>query len=144
MGERVRVDAAAGLLLEAVVADRLGGAEGLVEVARLEVALGEDGRGPDARVAVGLELLADRELVGLAGVVAAEPVDLAARPGQVLDVVADLVGDHVGPGEVAGGAELALHVLVEAEVEVDALVGGAVERPDGGGGAAAAAGADRP
>ena len=43
MGEAVGVDAAAGLLLEAVVADRLGGGEGLVEVARLEVALGEDG-----------------------------------------------------------------------------------------------------
>ena len=62
----------AGLLLEPVVADRLGGVERLVEVARLEVALGEDRRGPDAGVAVGLELLANRELVGLAGVVAAE------------------------------------------------------------------------
>ena len=32
-----------GLLLEAVVADGLGGGEGLVEVACLEVALGEHG-----------------------------------------------------------------------------------------------------
>ena len=55
----------AGLLLEPVVADGLGGAEGLVEVARLEVAGGEDGAGPDAGVAVGLQLLADRELVRL-------------------------------------------------------------------------------
>ena len=55
-------------------------------------------------------------------------------------MVADLVGDHVGPGEVAGGAELARHVVVEGEVEVDALVGRAVERPDRRGRAAAAVG----
>ena len=56
--------------------------------------------------------------------------------------MAHLVGDHVGPGEVAGGAELAPHVLVEAEVEIDALVGRAVERTDRGGRAAAAVGLD--
>ena len=52
--------------------------------------------------------------------------------------MADLVRDHVRPGEVTAGAELVLQVAVEAEVQVDAPVGGAVERPDGGRGRAAA------
>ncbi|GIK77214.1 MAG: hypothetical protein BroJett022_09040 [Actinomycetes bacterium] len=72
MGEAVGVDPPARLSLEAVVADRLGGGEGFVEVARLEVAGGVDGAPPDARV-VGLGLLADRELARLVRILAAEP-----------------------------------------------------------------------
>ena len=142
MGEAVGVDPAGRLLLEPVVADGLGGAEGFVEVARLEVAGGIDGAGPDAGVAVGLQLLADRELVRLRRVRLAEPVDLGARSGLPLDVMSHLVGDHVCPGEVAGRAELPLHVLVEAQVEIDALVARAVERADRGGRAAATVGLD--
>ena len=52
------------------------------------------------------------------------------------------MGDHVGPGEVARRRELVGHLLVEAQVEVDALIGGAVEGADGRGGAAAAVGVD--
>ena len=107
VGEAVGVDALPRLALEPVVADRLGGVERLLDVALLEVARLEHGRRPDARVAVGLQLGADRELVGTVGVVAAEAVDLGVGAAQVLDVVADLVRDHVGPGEVAGGVELA-------------------------------------
>ena len=46
----------------------------------------------------------------------------------VLDVVADLVRDHVGVGEIAAGAELALHLLEEGKVDIDRLVDRAVER----------------
>jgi hypothetical protein len=52
-------------------------------------------------------------------------------------VVADLVRDDVGPGEVAGRAQLALHVVPEGEVEVDVAVARAVERADRGARAAA-------
>ena len=48
---------------------------------------------------------------------------------QVLDVVAVLVGDHVALGErPALGAEPRPQLVEEAEVEVDELVGRAVER----------------
>ena len=124
MGEAVGVDLLARLALQAVVADGLGRGERLVEVARLELALGEHGRRPDARVAVGLKLEPDRELVGAVGIVALRLRDLVVGPLEVLDVVAELVGDHVRPGEVARRVELAAHVLVEAEVEIDARVGG--------------------
>ena len=55
-------------------------------------------------------------------------------------MVADLVGDHIRPGEVARRAQPALHVAVEAQVEVHPLVCRAVERADGGGGVATAGG----
>lgn len=48
------------------------------------------------------------------------------------------VGNDVGVGEVAVSAELLLHGAEEGEVDIDALVGGAVEGAGGGGGAAAA------
>ena len=140
MREGVGVHGAAGARLEPVVAHRLRRRDGLLHVAALEVAGLVDRVGPHAGVAVGLQLEAHRQVVGLVGILALELAHLAARAGLVLHVVAHLVRDHVGPGEVAGRAELALHVAVEGQVEVDALVGGAVERTDGGAGVPAAGG----
>src|SRR6185437_6126655 len=48
----------------------------------------------------------------------------------ILYVMADLVRDHVGAREVAVGVETRRELLEEIEVEVHALVAGAVERPD--------------
>ena len=53
-------------------------------------------------------------------------------------MVAELVRDDVGLREVTRGAEAVAELLEEAEVEIDLLVAGAVERPDGGVGLAAA------
>ncbi len=140
------VDVAAALLLDPVVADRLGGVERLGDVAlvdRLEdldaLGVGGAGRaaGPHAGVAVGLELepdrVAGRTLLG---------ADLAHGAEQVLDVVAELVGEDVRLHEVTTLAtELPLEdVLEERRVEVDGLVGRAVERPDVSAGVAAAGG----
>ena len=64
--ERVRVDRAARLLLDPVVADRGGGVQSLLEVARLEQIRLPDGRvRPDPGEAVGLQLEPDREIVGV-------------------------------------------------------------------------------
>jgi hypothetical protein len=53
--------------------------------------------------------------------------------------MADLVGQHVGLGEVAGGVEAGQELLEEVQIEVGVLVEGAVVRSDGGGGAATSA-----
>src|SRR5262249_26183212 len=61
---------------------------------------------------------------------------LGQDPEHVLDVVTDLVGDHVGLRELAclaaAAAEAVLQVAEERRVEIDALVAGTVERPHGG------------
>ena len=124
-----------------VVADGLGGGDALGDVLVGDVldepvALG--GGGPHAGVAVGLQLQADG--VGVGALLGADPAHGAE---QVLDVVAVLVGEHVGAYE--GGvlaAELLEDGVEEGRVEVDGLVGGAVERPDGARRGAAAAGLD--
>ncbi len=139
MGPALGVDPLARLLLDPVVADGLGRVDGLVDVALVEV--GEDAvavtrvPGPHAGVAVGLELEAHG--VGLGALLGA---DLAHGAEQVLDVVAVLVAEDVGLDEVAAlAAELALEdVGEEGRVEVDLLIGRAVEGSDLRGGLAAA------
>ena len=81
---------------------------------------------PDARVAVRLELRSHRSACRAR---LARP--LAEIPEQILDVVAVLVGEHVGLREgPAGRAELRAELVEEAEVDVDVLVDRAVERAD--------------
>ncbi len=119
------VDLALRLLLDPVVADRLGGRDGLLDVLPGELeeqrlATGVLGLGggarPHAGVAVGLEL----EAYGVA-LRALLRADLAHGAHQVLDVVAVLVRQHVGLDEAAvGSAQLLLeHAVEERRVEVD-------------------------
>ncbi len=146
MGPGLGADLALEPLLDAVVADGGGGVEAVGDVllgdpldqglAAVGTGLGGGVVGPQAGVAVGLELEADGAALGPGGAAAAGPVH---RPGEVLDVVPVLVGQHVRLGErAAPGAEAALELPVEAEVDVDGAVPGAVEGADLGAGRAAA------
>ena len=102
---RLRRHAALGALLDPVVADRGRGVERLVDVLTGEVldeARVERATDPEARVAVGLEL--DAHLPTLRAGVA---VGAAQHAGEVLDVMAVLVREHVRLGQRAAlGAEL--------------------------------------
>ncbi len=126
MGEGVGDDGPGGLALDPVVADGAGRVERLLEIARLEdVARPLGVVGPDPGEAVGLELEPDRQCVSVRlGEPLLLPVDLVGDPEEVLDVVADLVGDDIGLGEVAGCAESGPELVVETEIDVDLLVGG--------------------
>ena len=64
--------------------------------------------------------------------------DLGVDAQHVLDVVAQLVGQHVGLGEVAGRPEAVGQLPEEGEVDVGLRVDRAVEGPGGRGGGAAA------
>ncbi len=50
---------------------------------------------------------------------------------QLLYVVANFVGNDVGLGEIAGGAEACFQLAIKAQVEIHFLIFGAIKRPDG-------------
>jgi hypothetical protein len=127
------------LALQAVVADGACGAEGFFDVAGFEDAETLFGMvGPDAGQEVGLQLEPHGKLIvfGL-GHAAPHAADALGNAELVLHVMADFVGDDVGLGEVARRAKTVLQLAEKAQVEIDLLVGGAVERPDRGAGEAA-------
>src|SRR5690606_18035340 len=84
---------------------------------------------PEAGQAVGLELHAHRERVGLPRPRLLELTDLPLDAEQVLDVVSELVGDDIRLREFAGRAEPLRELVEELEVEVDLAVGRAIEGP---------------
>ncbi len=134
MGETVGHDAALRLLLQPVVADRGGRGHRLIDVL-----VGELERaarifagviGPHAGQAIGLQFDPHRHGIGVAlAHVLAQLRDLARDTEQVLHVMADLVGDHVGLRELARRMEALGELVEEREVDIDALVGRAIERP---------------
>ncbi len=118
----------AGLLLKRVVPYRGRGAEGLLDVALLEVASSEHLVRPNAGEAVRLQLEPHRELVGPVRIVLLLLMDLAADARDVLDVVAHLVGDHIGLREVTGRSEPCRELSEEVGVDANGAVGRAVVR----------------
>ena len=125
---------ALGLALQCVVANVRGGVQRLFHVATLQDLAGGVGPvGPDAGKTIGLQFHPNRERIHLhLGNLAPPAVHLVGDAHQVLHMVAHLVGDDIGLGEVAGRAQVALQGVVERQVDVDLLVARAVERPHGG------------
>ena len=86
---------------------------------------------PDAGVAVGLQFHPHRQFVGLR----CDARDRACcdAPGrdaeQRLDVMTDLVRDHVGLREVARRAEALVELAEERQIEIELVIGRAIERP---------------
>src|SRR6185312_10223900 len=134
--ERIRHHPPGGLPLQRIVADRGGGRQRGVDVARFEetrtlLLLAVD---PDARQAVRLQLDLDLQRVGLglAAGLLLEPRHLGQDAEKVLDVVAGLMGDDIGRGELAGVARTAvepgLDLAEKTGIEKDLLVRRTVER----------------
>src|SRR2546430_12960809 len=112
--------AAAGHLLELVVAHRGGGPQAFLDVAGIEHLPLRRGMSPHAGVAIRLQLEADRERVALRGILLRESLHALAEAEHVLHVVPDLVRDDVGLGEVARSAETAGPLPVETPGGVNA------------------------
>ena len=136
VGPGFRRDLALHLLLDSVVADGLRGV-----YCSPEIVLGDFADRalrilrrppePDAGVTVGLQLEPDRWRSGSGSLAAA--LHLAHDAGQVLDVMAELMGEHVRLGGVAAlRAELAGQLIEESKIEIDRRVGWTVERSDRG------------
>ena len=84
---------------------------------------------PNAGVTISLQLEPDRWRGGSGSLATA--LHLAHNPGLVLDVMAELMGEHVRLSSVTAlRAELTGQLIEESEVEVDRRVGWTVERSD--------------
>src|SRR4029450_9911229 len=130
--EAVGDNGALCLFLQRVVADRLGGAHAFLDAAGLEDrALSIAGiGGPDSGIAIGLQLTPPLDLVSLCGAdTLLRLLGLVERAFEVLDMMADLMGNDVGHGEIAGCPEALGQLVEEFGVDADLLVGRAVEWP---------------
>src|SRR5690606_20602640 len=58
-------------------------------------------------------------------------IHLSHHSQHVLYVVSNFVGDHVGLGEVARRIQFSRQLIEEAQIQVDPLIGRAVERAHG-------------
>ncbi len=150
MGKRIRHHPAAGLTLQAVVADGGCDRQRALDVTGLEeVHLALRMIGPDAAKAIGLQFDAHLDVVRLRLAAGGLLHLLGPRQDaeQILHVMPHFMRDHVGLCELAllagAGAELLLHVAEEGGVEEHAPVGRAIERPHRRLGHAALAGAGR-
>src|ERR1043165_1809175 len=139
VGEGVRDGVALRLLLQPIVADRRRGLHRRLDVARLDqVPLLVGFGGPDAGEAVGLQLDAHLQAVRF-GLARGSLLLLHLRQDAelVLHVMPDLVRDHVSLRELAraradiAAAEAPLEVAEERRIEIDLLVGRAIERTHG-------------
>src|SRR5664279_228083 len=98
--------------------------------------------GPNAGETIGHELDTHRQLIGRALIPHARGpllrrLDLWQNTEKILDVMAYLMRNDIGVGEIAATAEAPFHVLKESRVEIDLLVLWAIKRPHGGLGTAA-------
>ena len=131
-----RRDLALHLLLNSVVADGLRRVHCSVEIVLgdfADRALRILGRTPEphAGVTVGLQLEPDRWRGGPGALAAA--LHLAHDAGLVLDVMAELMGEHIRLSGVATlRSELAGQLIEESKIEIDRRVGWTVERSDCG------------
>ena len=134
MGEGFFYGIALGLLLEIVVSDDLGAADGFFQVSVFQGT--KEGAlvvAPHAGVEVCLQLYAYAHAVGFGlGHTGHLLVGLVQGAQQVLDVMTYLVGYYVRVREVAVGPQLLAHTGEEGKVNIEVFIGRTVERSHSG------------
>lgn len=133
MGERIRNDIALCPLLQPVVAYGGSGTQCFFDIAwfKYVVHLLVVVR-PQASVEIGLQFEGNGEAVSAFFVgPGLELPNLIGSAHQVLDMMTYFVCDHIGHCEVAAGTEAVFQFLEEREIEVNLIVGRAIERAYG-------------
>ena len=104
------------------------------EIARLDqVPLTLGVVAPDAGETIGLQFHSHRQGIPLSfRGLALEARHLLCNAHEILHVMAHLMGDHIGLGEVAWRTKSLGHFVEEGEVEIDFVIPGAVEGTDCG------------
>ena len=131
MGERIRADLPPGHALEPVVSDCGCCTQGAFDIPSLEeVALLRRFR-PDTCEAISLQFHAYRQCVPGAGILTLQATHFAFDAEEVLHMMSEFVGENIRLRELARSSESALQLVVEAEIDVDLLIGGTIERSSG-------------
>src|SRR5690606_12266988 len=87
---------------------------------------------PDASIAIGLQF--DANGIGLGLFLThglATAVEFGENACQVLNVMAHFVRQHISLCKIARRAELAMKLIVEAEVDINLLIAGTIKRSHG-------------
>ena len=127
------VGTAGRLALDAIISDGGGGRQRLLDIAVVEDAALARGVAPNTGQAVCLELQAHGELVRFVRVALLFGADVLAQTADRLQMMCDLVRNDVRLREVAGRVEPGGELPEEAEIQVDGLVGRAIEGTGRGG-----------
>jgi len=110
-----------------VIADRGRGSDGLFGITRFDQSLRLRVMGPDTGVAVGLQLKCNRQPIALTST-----LHLVHCAHDVLNVMTDLMCDHVGLGKITIRSKFLFQLTEETEIEVEVLVARTIERPHRG------------
>src|SRR3954463_5774720 len=92
---------------------------------------------PHAGIAVRLQFQSDRQRVRRGWIGPLGLAHLRFRPRQRLDVVSEFVREYIRLRKISGGAEAALQLVEETEIQVHLVIAGTIEGTSGGLGKAA-------
>ena len=108
--------------LDHVVPDGCGGPKCFVDITYFNLSPLLRVICPDACIAVGLEFESDRKLIVLSLC-----LDLSHSAEQILNVMSNLMRDHVGLGEIARSLEFILEFAEKRKIQIELLVAGTIK-----------------
>ena len=132
VGETLRIHTSAGHALQTVVTHCGRGLQAFIDVSGFQDITLLGGVSPDASEAVCLQFEADGELVGGLRILLLRSPYFAFDAQQLLHVMSNFVSQHIGLSEISRCAEALLQFIVEAQIDINLLVLGAVEWTGGG------------
>lgn len=128
MSEGFRADPAGRHALQAIVANRGSRIQRLFHIRLIhDIALSRR-VAPHAREAIGLQLQADRQRIRLLGTSLLKPMHSWFDAKQFLNVVTQLMSDHVSLRELTRRAKTRTQLVEKGEIEIDLLVFRAIKR----------------
>src|SRR5271165_721793 len=129
MRKRFRAHLPARHALQSIVSDGCRRLQACLHVARIDDLALFGGFRPNSGEAIGLEFQPHRERVDLRAVPFLRLAHLRFDAENLLHVVTEFMGDHVGLRKFARRSETLGQFVEESEIEIDFLVAGTIERP---------------
>jgi hypothetical protein len=129
MGKAIRRNCASRHLLQMIVSNRRGGTKTISHVGLVDLAALGRSVSPDTCQTVSLELQHDGELIPRLRIARLKLTHAILDAEDVLDVVAQLMSDHIRLSKVSRASADAVKLIPETEIDIDLLVGRAIERP---------------